>query len=121
MSLEAALEFMSKVRQDEGLYENLKTVQKGDLDAFLRVAASAGFTFGLDEWRGAVARAKGELGDGDLESVSGGAGVTLSFAKVQIPPVLRNIASAMCGASCGSGCGGDLDTEALGAAKFRVR
>ena len=69
MSLESLREFGRRVQVDRGLYEKLMNARAA---AAVEVAASAGFTFTVEEARALVDEVSAEMSDEQLEAVAGG-------------------------------------------------
>jgi predicted ribosomally synthesized peptide with nif11-like leader len=84
MSKQNAVAFIKKVNEDESVYLEVKKLQPADYDGLLKVAATAGFPFSLDEWKEVLGKAKpsGELSDQQLDNVAGGTLYTSTFSPV---------------------------------------
>ena len=61
---------LARLQEDAGLQENLKHAP--DLDAFIAAIRDAGFNISKDDWLKLLENQTLELGDEELESVSGG-------------------------------------------------
>ncbi|MDD2901327.1 MAG: Nif11-like leader peptide family RiPP precursor [Syntrophales bacterium] len=77
MSLQAARDYLKKIKTDQALQEKVKAAT--DLEARQRLIKAAGFDFTLAEYRqaieGAAAAAGKELTAEQLEAVAGGLGI----------------------------------------------
>ena len=72
MSIEQALAFMEKVKNDEDLAKRLS--EASDSESKLEIARQEGFEFDLEEAK----KAKEELLDDELETIAGGINICLS-------------------------------------------
>jgi predicted ribosomally synthesized peptide with nif11-like leader len=72
MSGDQLTELISKIKDDQGLVEKLKTAQ--DLDSALLITKEAGFNITKADWLRYQANRTLELSDEELENVSGGTG-----------------------------------------------
>ena len=71
MSEEQLTALLAKIKEDAGLQEKLKGA--ADLDAAVALAKEAGFDVSKADWLKYQAKQTIELGDKELEGVSGGA------------------------------------------------
>ena len=83
MSVEQVKAFFDKVKSDESLAQKLKDAQaayKGDTSdkdaavaaVVIPVAAQAGFTFTVDDFKAFVDNSEGEASENELDAVAGG-------------------------------------------------
>ena len=77
MSEEQLSALLAKLKQDDGLRENLQSA--GDLDAVVAVAKDAGFDVSKADWLKYQAKQNLELSDEELEGVTGGRCEVWSF------------------------------------------
>ncbi len=71
MSVQAAKDFIVKIKQDKSLADSLESA--GDDDARRKIAAEAGFDFTRDDIKEALSEGSSkQLSDDDLDSVAGG-------------------------------------------------
>ena len=83
MSKEAVVKLLNEADEGSALRRELEAALEspgGKADAFLKVAATHGLEFTLEEFKAVLAEAsaepqEGELSDDDLEQVAGGVGV----------------------------------------------
>jgi predicted ribosomally synthesized peptide with nif11-like leader len=80
MSKEHLSALLAKLKNDVGLQEKLKGA--ADLDAFVAMAKDAGFDVSKADWLKHQAQLTLELSDEELESVTGGTGITIPLALV---------------------------------------
>jgi len=83
MSVDAAKQFINRVRKDAALQSQLQTSGE-NVNAMLKVAATAGFSFTADEFMAASVSgwmlSSETLSESELDSVAGGGGGTQSAA-----------------------------------------
>ncbi len=73
MSVQAAKDFVAKIKEDKSLEDSL--VSADDDDARRKIAKDTGFDFTRDEMKEAISEISGkQLSDDDLDSVAGGVG-----------------------------------------------
>jgi predicted ribosomally synthesized peptide with nif11-like leader len=73
MSLEIAKEFLKKTREQDDLYQKISAIA-GDSVAAVRLGASLGYAFTVQELETASDELYGDLSDDDLASAAGGLG-----------------------------------------------
>jgi len=83
MSEEQLSALLAKLKQDDGLRENLQSA--GDLDAVVAVAKDAGFDVSKADWLKYQANQTLELSDEELEGAAGGTANVLPMT--DIPPI----------------------------------
>lgn len=72
MSVQAAKDFVAKVKEDKSLADSLEAAS--DDDARRKIASDAGFNFTKDEMKEALSEGGSkQLSDDDLDTVAGGA------------------------------------------------
>jgi predicted ribosomally synthesized peptide with nif11-like leader len=80
MSSQTVLSFIAKADTDTELQQQIKDVS-GDLPALLAIAAKAGYPFTRDDWTTTMneiaQHASGQLGQAELDRVSGGVTVEM--------------------------------------------
>ena len=74
MSMESVLAFIQKTSNDATLQSRIASLGPDDAGGLVQVASSAGFPFSVEELREVISKAESasEVGDGELEQVSGG-------------------------------------------------
>ncbi len=80
MSVDQVKAFLAKAEEDAALGQKLKDAQAaytgskedGIKEVVLPIAAAAGFTFTVDDFKAAATKPEGEASDDELEAVAGG-------------------------------------------------
>ena len=72
MSEQSVIAFVKQVSRESALQQQVEALP-GDVGGLVQLASAAGFNFSAEEWKAVAASSFGELSEGDLDSMAGGA------------------------------------------------